>query len=265
MARARARRLRLSPYLTVTPAAMALVAASRGGVRGRTRSGRFVACPTWQDMHGCRRPAPECGIHVDGPSRRIHPATEAPERQAVRLEVPHEFVSAQYAHDSAHGARREREQTAHVPRATTNQQQSRMHGEHLQRSTSMASKVLASTARYGSHARGRVGQSDAAKTLIHQESSRPSRANAPENSLRRRGSLFAGWGCTEDAMDWTLKGAALGAGLLGFVLTVLYGPVFAGYVFAGAAFAVILTLIAMEAVHAVDDWRLDHRWTFRHR
>lgn len=66
-------------------------------------------------------------------------------------------------------------------------------------------------------------------------------------------------------MDWTLRGAALGAGLLGFVLTVLYGPVFAGYVFAGTAFAVILTLIAMEAVHAVDDWRLDHRWTFRHR
>lgn len=69
----------------------------------------------------------------------------------------------------------------------------------------------------------------------------------------------------EDVMDRTIRLTAFGAGLLAVVLAVVYGPVLTGYVFAGVALAVILTLMAMESVHAIEDWLLDHQWTLRRR
>ena len=52
-----------------------------------------------------------------------------------------------------------------------------------------------------------------------------------------------------------------GAGLVAVMLVVLFGPVFAGYVFVAAAFLVIAMLMAQQIARAIDDWRLDHPWT----
>jgi hypothetical protein len=58
---------------------------------------------------------------------------------------------------------------------------------------------------------------------------------------------------------------AWAAGIVAVVLAVLYGPVIAGYVFVGAAFAIIAVLITMQAVRAIGDWRLDHPWKLHRR
>jgi hypothetical protein len=53
------------------------------------------------------------------------------------------------------------------------------------------------------------------------------------------------------------------AALLAVVVTVLYGPFVAGFVFVGIAFALIAVLAILQAVHAYTDWRLDHPWSRR--
>ena len=44
-------------------------------------------------------------------------------------------------------------------------------------------------------------------------------------------------------------------------LTVVYGPFVAACAAVGSAFVVMGVLMAMTAIHTIDDWRLDHPLT----
>lgn len=66
-------------------------------------------------------------------------------------------------------------------------------------------------------------------------------------------------------MTTTMKVGAWGAAAVAVILSVLFSPVLAGYVFVAAAFAVIAVLMAMQLAQAISDWRLDHPWKFHRR
>jgi hypothetical protein len=53
------------------------------------------------------------------------------------------------------------------------------------------------------------------------------------------------------------------AGAFAGVLAVTAGPFFAGFALAGASLAFIAVLMALRAVRAIGDWRLEHPWRFR--
>lgn len=46
-------------------------------------------------------------------------------------------------------------------------------------------------------------------------------------------------------------------------LAVAFGPLFTGYLLAGAAFALIAVLMGMRIARAIDNWSLEHSWRFR--
>lgn len=66
-------------------------------------------------------------------------------------------------------------------------------------------------------------------------------------------------------MTRNMRLAFWGAGALAVAAAVVFGPVFAGYVAAGAALTVILVLMVMRVCRAVGDWRLEHPWASRRR
>jgi hypothetical protein len=53
------------------------------------------------------------------------------------------------------------------------------------------------------------------------------------------------------------------AALFAVIATVLYGPIAAGFVFVGIAFALIALLMSVQVAHRYTGWRLEHPW-FRH-
>ena len=53
------------------------------------------------------------------------------------------------------------------------------------------------------------------------------------------------------------------AGAFAVGLAMGIGPVRAGYVLAAASLAVIATLMGLDVVHALDNWRLEHHWKIR--
>jgi hypothetical protein len=58
----------------------------------------------------------------------------------------------------------------------------------------------------------------------------------------------------------------VGAALLTLLLVVLYGPLFAGFVVASFAFALMFALMALSALHGVEHWWLAQNWAIhRHR
>jgi hypothetical protein len=44
------------------------------------------------------------------------------------------------------------------------------------------------------------------------------------------------------------------------VLSVLFGPVFAAYVFVAGSFVLIALVMGQQAARVIDDWRLNHPW-----
>jgi hypothetical protein len=48
------------------------------------------------------------------------------------------------------------------------------------------------------------------------------------------------------------------AAIMAIIVTALYGPFVAGFVFVGIAFAIIASLLVAQAGHAINDWRLEH-------
>lgn len=57
--------------------------------------------------------------------------------------------------------------------------------------------------------------------------------------------------------------AAWGFAALAIALAFAFGPLFAAYVFAGAALAIIVALMGMRVGRAIGDWRLEHPLRFR--
>lgn len=49
---------------------------------------------------------------------------------------------------------------------------------------------------------------------------------------------------------------------VGVLLAVVFGPVVAGFAFAGGALGLILVLMGARAIRAIGDWRLEHAWKF---
>ncbi|MBI4262801.1 MAG: hypothetical protein HY657_00350 [Acidobacteria bacterium] len=61
------------------------------------------------------------------------------------------------------------------------------------------------------------------------------------------------------------KLAAWGFAVLALAAALAFGPLFAGYLFAGLAFAVITALMGLRIARAIDDWHLEHPLKFRRR
>ena len=66
-------------------------------------------------------------------------------------------------------------------------------------------------------------------------------------------------------MTRNMRLAAWGVGLLATALAVAFGPLIAGYVFAGVALALMVGLMGMAVGHGIGDWCLEHGWTYRRR
>ena len=48
------------------------------------------------------------------------------------------------------------------------------------------------------------------------------------------------------------------AAIMAIIVTMMWGPFVAGFVFVGIAFAIMAALLVAEAGHAISDWWLDH-------
>lgn len=59
-------------------------------------------------------------------------------------------------------------------------------------------------------------------------------------------------------MTRNVKLAFWAGAIVAVALAVVIGPLFAGYVVAGASLVVIAALMIAHAVRAIDNWRLDH-------
>lgn len=70
---------------------------------------------------------------------------------------------------------------------------------------------------------------------------------------------------TEEAMTRHMRLAAWGFAAFSGALAVAFGPLFAGYLLAGAAFALIAVLMGMQIALAIDNWSLEHSWRYRDR
>ena len=64
-------------------------------------------------------------------------------------------------------------------------------------------------------------------------------------------------------MTRDMKLAGWGFAAFAGALAVALGPLFAGYLLAGAAFASIAVLMGMQIARAIDNWSLEHSWRFR--
>lgn len=53
---------------------------------------------------------------------------------------------------------------------------------------------------------------------------------------------------------------AAGIGLVALVLALAFGPLVAGYAFAGAGLLIVLALITASVAKAIHDWGLGHGW-----
>lgn len=66
-------------------------------------------------------------------------------------------------------------------------------------------------------------------------------------------------------MTRNMRLAAWGFAGFAVALAVAFGPLVAGYVFAGASLAFMLVLMGMRAARAISDWRLEHGWKVHRR
>ena len=66
-------------------------------------------------------------------------------------------------------------------------------------------------------------------------------------------------------MTGNMRLAAWGFGLLAMALAVVFGPLIAGYVFAGVALALMIGLMGMGFGRAIGDWCLEHPCPFHYR
>ena len=64
-------------------------------------------------------------------------------------------------------------------------------------------------------------------------------------------------------MDWTFNVALVGVTATVLVLVFLYGPVVTAFVVAGAAFALMVAMIALSGVQAFESWWAGHHWSMR--
>ena len=64
-------------------------------------------------------------------------------------------------------------------------------------------------------------------------------------------------------MTRDMRLAAWGFAAFSGALAVAFGPLFAGYLLAGAAFALIAALMGMQVARAIDNWSLEYSWRFR--
>ena len=64
-------------------------------------------------------------------------------------------------------------------------------------------------------------------------------------------------------MDRTFKLAVSGAAVTVLVLVLVYGPVVAAFVVAGASFALMIGMIALSGAHAFEQWWRRQPWTLR--
>jgi hypothetical protein len=66
-------------------------------------------------------------------------------------------------------------------------------------------------------------------------------------------------------MDRMLSIGIVGAAFAVLALVVFYGPLVAAFMVAGVAFALMVGMMTVAAVHAFDQWRQGHGWTVRQK
>ena len=64
-------------------------------------------------------------------------------------------------------------------------------------------------------------------------------------------------------MTCNMQLAGWGFAAFAVAMAIAFGPLFAGYLLAAAAFAVIAVLMGMRIARAIDHWSLEHSWRFR--